>query len=114
MSSIEILGFFVERKSWNTLKKEDLEEWAHYIGHCRNAHIAMWAQWKWWYLRDKFGNIYTDRVEAMEDYQGWDIFVPVKKIDIKTLAEESEKIYEEISDKMLKKCVTKIKKHNII
>ena len=91
------------------IKKEDLEEWAYYIGYCRNASIAMWANSKWHYLREKFGSIFDDRVEAIEDFEGFDIFVPVKKID-DSLWEEAFKIYNSLSNEELKKLSDKSNK----
>lgn len=87
----------------NYIKKEDLEEWAYYIGHCRNARIAMWAKGKWWYLRSKFNDIFAATVEAMEDFEGFDVFVPVKKIDTEGLTEAAYKIYKDMSNDDLKK-----------
>lgn len=67
--------------------KDRLEVGAIYVGHCRNAHYALWNGEKFEYIREKFGNEYIDEVEHPEDCIGYDVFVPVVKTEYKLLTD---------------------------
>ena len=64
-------------------KKEDLVNYAFYIGACRNAQIAMWSESKgcFVHLRVKFGSIFSEEIKYPTDEESrFDVFVPVKQI----------------------------------
>jgi len=54
-----------------------------YRGECRNADKAVWRADKnrWEYERTKFGETFTDFVEALEDGQGFDVFLPIEALN---------------------------------
>lgn len=64
------------------LRKEQLEHGSIYLGHCRNAKIAVWdaEAGNFIHRREKFGEIYPETIPATEDDLGFDVFVAVKKV----------------------------------
>ena len=68
--------------STGMIRKEDLEDGARYEGDCRNATEAVWdaSKNKFTYIRTKFGSSYEEDIVYPTDDEGYDIFVPVKKI----------------------------------
>ena len=62
------------------IPKDQLEIGATYIGDCRNASKATWDGQKFKYMRTKFGFTYPDEVNHFQDDDGYDVFVPIKKI----------------------------------
>jgi hypothetical protein len=75
------------------LPKLDLEDGVYYQGYCRHATVAMWSAEKscFIYMRQKFGRRYPDEVNHPEDDNGFDLFVPLRKI----VPREDEIIYKE-------------------
>lgn len=65
------------------IEKRNLEGWAYYKGSCRNSSIAMWDPnfEKFIYLRTKFGDTFADQSNHPEDDEGYDVFIPIEKID---------------------------------
>ena len=65
------------------IAKKDLVDGAIYLGHCRNAGYAQWnaGLGKFEYIRHKFGCEFIDEIEHPEDDRGYDIFVPILKLD---------------------------------
>lgn len=62
------------------IKKEDLEDGAYYWGTCRNASIARWDGKEFWYIRQKFGSTFAESINHLEDDNGYDLFIPLKKV----------------------------------
>jgi hypothetical protein len=64
------------------LRKEELEDGAKYIGKCRNAGEAVWHKDKncFTYLRHKMGGAFDEDINHLADDDGFDLFVPIKKI----------------------------------
>jgi len=52
-----------------------------YLGHCRNAHEAIWKENnKFEYLRYKFGCEFPQKINHFQDDNGDDVFVPIKDL----------------------------------
>lgn len=65
------------------IPKQELVDGAIYEGHCRNSSTAKWdaAQEVFSYDRNKWGYVYEESIVHPEDDEGYDIFVPVKRIE---------------------------------
>ena len=65
------------------IRKEDLEDGQTYLGNCRNADRAVWDASRncFVYQRHKFGYIFPEDINHLADDNGYDLFVPIKKID---------------------------------
>ena len=63
------------------IPKNDLEIGKTYEGYCRNAHKAVWLGDKFEYQRYKFGETFPEKINHFEDDNGYDLFVPYKKLD---------------------------------
>jgi len=65
------------------IRKDDLVDGTYYQGHCRNSDVAMWdAKGNCFcYMRTKFHDTYKDKINHMADDDGYDLFVPFKKLD---------------------------------
>ena len=81
----------VGKEEWNNLyipillrcgaiPKEWLEIGVEYIGNCRNSDRAIWKGDHFEYGRYKFGHYYTDKINHFQDDDGYDLFVPLKKL----------------------------------
>jgi hypothetical protein len=81
----------VDKEEWNNfivpilikcgaIPKKDLVIGSMYIGSCRNTNNAVWNGDKFIYERYKFGMKYFDNINHFEDDNGFDLFVPIKKI----------------------------------
>ena len=64
------------------IPKKDLVIGAYYIGSCRNSNIAYWDGKEFHYWRVKFGDCIPDSVNHFEDDNGYDLFVPLKRINL--------------------------------
>jgi hypothetical protein len=62
------------------IPKKNLVKGAYYNGSCRNTEVAMWDGEKFIYERTKFGMKYMDKINHFEDDNGFDLFVPLKRI----------------------------------
>ena len=62
------------------IPKSELVEGATYYGGCRNSEYAEWTGEKFVYKRTKFGNSYNEYINHFEDDDGYDLFIPIKKI----------------------------------
>ena len=60
------------------IPKSGLKHGAYYRGRCRNSCIARWdsVTAKFYYWREKLGDIYTEAIEHPEDFNGFDVFTP--------------------------------------
>jgi hypothetical protein len=58
------------------------ENYAWYVGDCRNAVVAQWIADKnhFIYIRHKFGNAFVEEINHFEDDNGYDIFYPARKV----------------------------------
>lgn len=65
------------------IKQTDLEDGAYYLGWCRNAVIAKWQVDKDCFIhwRTKFGSVFTEEINHPENDDGFDLFVPLKKVE---------------------------------
>lgn len=64
------------------IPKDQLVVGAKYEGDCRNAHIAVWKEnGKFEYMRTKFGCTYPEEINHFQDDDGFDVFVPTKKLE---------------------------------
>ena len=62
------------------IPKDKLEVGATYEGTCRNADKAVWNGKCFDYKRYKFGEWEDAKINHFEDDNGYDLFVPIKKI----------------------------------
>ena len=75
--------------------KKELVRGAYYTGHCRNAGIARWDGFCFWYWRTKFGTTFLERICHPEDDTVFDVFYPrapleeFRRIPIPSEGEES-------------------------
>lgn len=63
------------------IPKDQLEVGAAYYGDCRNASEAVWDGEKFTYQRYKFGFTFPEKINHFQDDDGYDLFVPIKKIE---------------------------------
>lgn len=72
------------------IRAKDLEHGKYYIGKCRNNHIGRWnAETKeMWYQNFGFGNYYPDKVNYLDDDNGYDLFIALKEIDEEEVPEQ--------------------------
>jgi len=63
------------------IPKDWLEIDAEYIGSCRNSDRAVWKGDHFEYKRYKFGHYYIDKINHFQDDDGYDLFVPIKKVE---------------------------------
>jgi hypothetical protein len=77
------------------LHKQDLKDGAYYLGHCRNAVVAMWSASDncFVYMRKKFSLRYPEKIFHPEDDNGFDLFIPLEK----TIPKEDEIVREDHS-----------------
>lgn len=79
-----------EDKKWYTDKfielgaipKDKLIVGREYFGHCRNSDRAIWKGEHFEYERYKFGSTYIDKINHFQDDDGYDVFVPIKLIEL--------------------------------
>ena len=64
------------------IPKSSLEDDEVYLGKCRNATIAKWVASKNRFIhwRTKWGSSYEEMINHPEDDDGFDLFVPIKKL----------------------------------
>ena len=62
------------------IPKDKLEVGATYEGNCRNFEEARWDGKVFWGKRYKFGEWQDDKINHFEDDNGYDLFVPIKKV----------------------------------
>lgn len=62
------------------IPKSELVKGATYEGNCRNASQAVWNGKRFEYVRYKFGVEFVEKINHFEDDNGYDVFVPLKKL----------------------------------
>lgn len=62
------------------IPKDKLEIGATYEGNCRNFEQAKWDGKVFWGKRYKFGELIDDKINHFQDDNGYDLFVPIKKV----------------------------------
>lgn len=76
-------NFIINRLiEFGALPKSKLIEGETYIGSCRNSDTAVWDGKKFHYQRTKFGYTYDEPINHFEDDDGYDVFIPIRKIII--------------------------------
>ena len=60
---------------------DKLEVGKTYIGHCRNAHEAVWMGDHFVYQRYKFGFTFPEKINHFQNDNGYDLFLPIKLKD---------------------------------
>lgn len=64
------------------IKLSDIKDGEVYLGSCRNSEIARWSaednQFIHW--RCKWGSVYEEKINHPENSDGYDVFVPIKKL----------------------------------
>ncbi len=69
---------------YKIIPKAELVHGATYLGHCRNARVAMWdkVKNKFVYLREKLGAVFPEMIEYPTDQEGhYDVFEPYMRLD---------------------------------
>jgi hypothetical protein len=74
-------SMYNELFSKGVIPKKDLIIGNYYLGRCRNASVAKWDGDKFLYMRNKFGHWSIDKINHMEDDNGYDLFVPLKVVE---------------------------------
>ena len=61
------------------IRKSDLVSGAHYLGTCRNSYVAKWSKADncFYYMRNKFNDIFLDSCNHPSDDDGYDFFIPM-------------------------------------
>ena len=62
------------------IQKKDLKFGEYYWGRSRNASLAMWDGSHFVYIRIKFSNVFLEKINHIEDDDGYDLFVPIKQL----------------------------------
>jgi hypothetical protein len=62
------------------IPKSELEVGQDYIGDCRNSSIATWNGKVFVYQREKYGTTFSESINHFEDDNGFDLFVPLRKV----------------------------------
>lgn len=78
--------------------KEKLNPGATYLGYGRGVVLASWDGDNFLYSKYELGFNDIERVPHVEDYRGWDLFVPVLELDtflIKELIAEGSRRVDE-------------------
>ena len=57
---------------------DKLEVGKTYIGHCRNAHEAVWMGDHFVYQRYKFGFTFPEKINHFQNDNGYDLFLPIR------------------------------------
>lgn len=75
-------GWLKEAASKGMILKKDLIGGADYLGSCRNALVAKWDADNgcFWYIREKFGKFFIEKINHPEDDNGFDLFIPTLRI----------------------------------
>jgi len=73
----EDIGFLIQR---GMIAKKDLVVGGVYYGNCRNASVARWQGNCFIHWRRKFSDVYEEEINHPEDDDGFDVFVPIKKL----------------------------------
>lgn len=73
------------------LRKEQLIDGEYYEGFCRNADVAMWDEKEncFWYMRHKFGSVFAEKINHLQDDNFYDLFIPIRRV----IPKDDEKIY---------------------
>jgi hypothetical protein len=84
-----------ELEALGMVPRDQLKDRASYWGVCRNANVAMWVETPGWpsktdlpspqgkkgpcfyHMREKFNDIYVERINHPADDDGFDLFVPL-------------------------------------
>lgn len=74
------------------IEKKDLEDGEWYVGKCRNAHVACWHGDCFVHLRTKFGATFAEEINHPEDDDGFDCFIPIRKLDTDISDNEMDQI----------------------
>lgn len=73
------------------IAKKDLVVGAYYVGRCRNTYVAKWTDDNQFiYMRYKLGFYLIETIKHPEDDNGFDLFVPMRKVEELTDIEDSE------------------------
>ncbi len=79
------------------LRKEALEDGAHYHGFCRNTQYARWhaATAQFLYVRTKFGERFIEAIRHPVDDRNYDVFVATAQVeDVPDSARVSDESFE--------------------
>ena len=74
-------SLYKELFSKGVIPKKDLIIGNYYFGKCRNTTVAKWNGNEFFYMRSKFGHWFIDKINHLEDDNGYDLFVPLKIIE---------------------------------
>lgn len=63
------------------IAKENLVKGQYYRGQCRNAKVAVWDGYNFWYMRTKWNMVFPEAIHASEDDQVYDVFYAFEPVD---------------------------------
>lgn len=66
---------------FDILDKSELVVGQTYRGKCRNASEAVWTGTGFEYERTKFYHTYKETIPHPEDFQGFDVFLPIRRLN---------------------------------
>ena len=71
-------------KEIGAIPKSDLQNGHHYLGICRNSNVAKWDEKEgvFFIMRKKFSSTFIEKINHPEDDNGYDLFIPYKKLPI--------------------------------
>lgn len=72
------------KKPEHFIEKKELIDGRWYIGQCRNSSLALWDSKLncFFYIRDKLGGKLLEKINHPEDDDGFDLFYPLKRLEI--------------------------------
>lgn len=75
-------AYYNELYDKGIIRKKDLVKNNYYYGDCRNSNVALWNGFEFIYVRTKFGTSFNESINHLEDDNGYDLFIPLFKMDI--------------------------------
>ena len=72
----------INKENKGFIPQEQLETGCFYEGECRNASWSYWNGNQFFYIRYKFGDEFIESIECLEKDNGFDVFIPYKKITL--------------------------------
>lgn len=81
----------VNKNAGRFIPRENLEPGKFYKGECRNAEWAYWNGKEFIYLRYKWGTEFSEKINCLEEDNGFDLFIPHE--EYQPSSEETEKFY---------------------
>lgn len=96
------------------LGKNQLQNGAYYLGFCPNAFVAKWEKKEqafFYYMREKFGNIFPEIIFHPEDDNGYNLFIPYRQVEptAEEVTKEAINVWPVLKKKKSKFCSSPLK-----